>query len=138
MYDLLLHEKKRKINELNSRDGKKSYHTLTRVLFQDQNVTDTQQQPVKCIKKILEKTLSGKDHLKDYIAALPYEKPKTRLEPSQYTNFYNQIVKVMIKSNDFSFIEDITWSLLREVSRDLSNKNQDLNSISNQVIPMWT
>lgn len=120
-------------------DGKNTYHSMARVVFQDQHVNiDLENIMSPRIKRQQEKTLAGKSHFKSYSTTFLYDKPKIRPEPSRYNNACMQIENSMSHFEKCSAGKDITWLLLRNLSRHILQNDRDSSPVSDQKIPFWT
>lgn len=91
---------------------KKTYHSMTRVIFQDQSTVQELLENIVHIKRKNIKTLAGINELKSLTSTFNYEKPSKRPEPLRYENAVDQFEQAINKSNQFSLNRDITWILL--------------------------
>jgi hypothetical protein len=116
-------------------DGKNTYHAMARVIFQQQMPGDQCNQCTPAIQHGKEKSLVIDDETESLMQCVAFQKPQKRPEPCR-------IARATEKANscalEVSGVRDISWCLLRLVSRGLIPMPADLETVSTQVIPFWT
>ncbi|KAJ8677269.1 hypothetical protein QAD02_013056 [Eretmocerus hayati] len=117
-------------------DGKVTYHVLARVVFQDKKLEDDSIENVR-IPRLNEKTLAGKEEFKSYTSTVHYEKPTKRPEPKQYNNAPGQINQLIIHQEKLAVTKDTSWVLARDSCQNSSRQNLDELSVSTQKIPIF-
>ncbi|XP_033109669.1 uncharacterized protein LOC117110927 [Anneissia japonica] len=116
-------------------DGKNTYHSMARVIFQEQD--PRHKQPlIHKLKRSTHKTLKCNDTT--FLRTLPFEKPKVRPEPSRLPMGTNVVTQYVKKLLPFHCTKDIVWTLLRQVSRGVYHVPQSVHYSHDQVISSWT
>ena len=119
-------------------DGKGTFHSMARVLFQGQSTMEISEQcSVDRIKVGKDKTLNlSADNTAIMRTVLHYEKPRQWPECPRTKNALIRI-KALGTINEPSDSREISWVLLRMASRGFLKFIHDLNQPSNQAIPFW-
>ena len=119
-------------------DGKGTFHSMARVLFQEQSTMEISEHgSVDRIKVGKDKTLNlSADNAAIMRTVLHYEKPRQRPECPR-TKIALIRIKALGTLNEPFDSREISWVLLRMASRGFLNFIHDLNQPSNQAIPFW-
>ena len=120
-------------------DGKGTFHSMARVVFQEQPVhTDAVIQRFDRIKVGQEKSLPLNSENESLLkTVMLFDKPKQRPEPQRIENAG---AKVNALATDWSGIEvsDISWLFLRMIPRGVLPLPPDFPQDIAQKIPFWT
>ncbi|KAL7288521.1 hypothetical protein TKK_0017265 [Trichogramma kaykai] len=116
-------------------DGKNSYHVMGRVIFQNQS-SHHQIDFDKIEKKSSDKTLVNNNKLFHTIA---FTQPTERPLPTKFKNAMTFLqLKLKVSEQNSIFCSDLTWVLLRSLSRNTTFIARPSDFSSHQTIPNWT
>lgn len=114
-------------------DGKNTYHSMARVLFQEQFLAHS---PTEAnLKRSTHRSLKNTDTT--LLKVLPFAKPLKRPEPPRIPNACQVLEREMAKHRKFSSVKDLTWALLRQIPRGTLPLPAGTET-NNQVVPFWT
>ena len=117
-------------------DGKNTYHSMGRVVFQEQQLTDKPVNSTIRLKRIEHRSLECKDN--SILKPLLFSKSTSRAEPVRMPNISSIILQELNNFNIFQCSKDLTWCLLRQVPRGNLLTAKDVHSSLTQTVPFWT
>lgn len=94
-------------------DGKNTYHSMASVLFQEQPLAHSPSEAK--LKRSSRRSLHCTDTA--LLKTLPFAKPQIRPEPPTVPNACQVIEREMAKHRRFCSLKDLTWALLRQIPR---------------------
>ena len=116
-------------------DGKDTFHSMARAVFQIQSSCSLPDDVVK-IKRSQERSLQVTENTSNILSCLPFKKPKERMEPVRCTDAYTKIISCDVENAE---TPDIAWVLLRVLSRNtVEFPLACLPTTDQQIIPFWT
>lgn len=117
-------------------DGKNTFHSMARVVFQDKSAANVAVSDRRKLTKKRGKALHvSNDEAGGLSSVLFYEKPKQRPEPPKRNNPVAMIESCKKKE---SGLRDLSWVLLRQVSRAILPIPEVGEGLQHQSIPFWT
>ena len=96
-------------------DGKNTYHSMRRVVFQEQQLTDTPVHSTIRLKRTEHRSLECKDN--SILRPLLFSKPTSHPEPVHMLNIFSITLQELNNFNICQCSKDLTWCLLRHVPR---------------------
>ena len=115
-------------------DGKDTFHSMARVVFQQQNPGATDASLVS-VKRGQKKSLPLNEEVDSLMQCLPFNKPKVRAEPPRVDEAKT---KIKLSQRTTIHVSDITWVILRSIPHDVIPLPPVYKHENAQVIPFWT
>ena len=114
-------------------DGKDTFHSMARAVFQMTNTNNSPPQQMK-INRGQERSLTLTENAMSMMNPLPFDKPKVRVEPSRSPNAFDEI---KICSSNRTNSPDLLWVLLRSLPRQMLDIPYVYPSDCPQI-PFWS
>ena len=115
-------------------DGKDTYHSIARVIFQKQNLDDNWTRGVEQIPRGNRRSLHLSDAAQSYTQCREYQKPAVRPQPPRVAD---PCAKLQQLKTNISMTRDVVWILLRMVPRNLLPPGPQVNT-NDVIAPLWT
>ena len=116
-------------------DGKDTFHSMTRAVFQAcSSPIDSCMRQV-AIKKSNDRTFQMTNDASSQTSRLPFSKPKVRGIPKRFPKAFEIISNC---AGQMENVSEILWVILRSLSRDIENFPMSVADVECQVIPFWT
>lgn len=115
-------------------DGKNTYHSMARVVFQQQPVGSSLEGTK--LKRSTRRSLQCADA--NIMKTLPFRKPQKRPEPNRISDARQKVDLELNKMTPFCSPKELTWALLRQVPRGILPAPEGFQGSLTQVIPFWT
>ena len=119
-------------------DGKNTFHSMARVVFQQQDSIQLTNQDIFRVKRSREKSLCLTDHdLSSLTGCEPMVKPKQCAEPPRREDPIGLISSCTL---DVTSVKDLCWVLLRLLSRGVIPLPPELQDAkeSDQIVAFWS
>ena len=114
-------------------DGKNTFHSMARAVFQESGIQPVME--ISRIKRKTDKSLKLTVEIEHLMQIQRYEKPIRRPEPPRYEDAIQKVKKC--QSLAVPTI-DLSWILVRLLSREILPIPENLVCIKHQVVPFWT
>ena len=118
-------------------DGYNTYHTMARVIFQEQRVESSYVNHFKRIPRLNIKTLPDTE-IDKYSSTIDYTIPTSRPLPPKYEDALIKVKDTMKSCNETASLKNMAWILLRNLNRGIYNFAPNKKPVTDQKIPMWT
>ena len=115
-------------------DGKNTFHSMARVVFQQQPAEYIQRNTIRVLKT-KEKALSIPMDAESLMLCEPYRKPRQRPEPMLHDNPMEMMKSCLLEDIG---ARDMSWIFLRMLPKNVFKLPDNLECPSNQTIPFWT